>query len=89
MASISLKDKKNIISLLSFKACSIGTFKSTINNNHRCEPCPLNSYTKDKGAPSCLCNDGFFRLNVSLSNSPCIGKLLYLINKLFQMFSNQ
>ncbi|CAF0888020.1 unnamed protein product [Rotaria sordida] len=55
------------------KACSIGTFKSTINNNHRCERCPLNSHTKDKGASSCICNDGFFRLNTSLSNSPCIG----------------
>ncbi|CAF0852909.1 unnamed protein product [Adineta ricciae] len=54
-------------------ACSIGTYKSTISNNQRCEPCPLNSYTKDKGASSCLCNDGFFRLNTSLSKSACIG----------------
>ncbi|UJR30946.1 hypothetical protein I4U23_018458 [Adineta vaga] len=55
------------------KACSIGTFKSTISNNQRCEPCPLNSHTKDRGASSCICNDGFFRLNTSLLKSPCIG----------------
>lgn len=81
MASTSLRFrryKKKITSfffLLSFPACSIGSFKSTISNNHRCEPCPLNSYTRDKAATSCLCNDGFFRLNASLFNSPCIGKL--------------
>lgn len=56
------------------QACSIGTYKSTISNNQRCERCPLNSHTKDKGASSCICNDGFFRLNASLYNSPCFGK---------------
>ena len=55
-------------------ACSMGYFKSTINNEQRCEACPLNSYTKEKGATSCLCQDGFFRLNASLFQSPCIGK---------------
>lgn len=79
MASISFllgrSKKKHIFFLLFFPACPIGSFKSTISNNHRCEPCPLNSYTRDKSATSCLCNDGFFRLNASLFNSPCVGKL--------------
>ena len=56
-----------------FVACPIGSFKSTISNDHRCEPCPLNSFTRDKGAASCLCQDGFFRLNASLFHSGCIG----------------
>ncbi|CAF4090936.1 unnamed protein product [Rotaria socialis] len=70
-----LIDNKNngLLSRAICKACSIGTFKSTISNNYRCERCPLNSHTKDKGASSCICNDGFFRLNASLSNSPCFG----------------
>jgi len=54
------------------KACSMGYFKSTINNEQRCETCPLNSFTKEKGASSCHCHDGFFRLNASLFQSPCI-----------------
>jgi len=72
---INIKKKTNtfIVFFYIFKACSIGTFKSTINNKNRCEPCPLNSYTKEKGASSCTCNDGFFRLNSSLLNTPCIG----------------
>jgi hypothetical protein len=83
----SLKDKKKHYVFVFFKACAIGTFKSTINDNHRCDPCPLNSYTKDKGASSCTCNDGFFRLNASVFNSPCIGKLSNIINKLLKIFN--
>jgi hypothetical protein len=59
-------DKSYLIILL---VCPIGTFKSTISNEHRCEQCPLNSHTKDKGSSLCICNEGFFRLN-----SSCIGK---------------
>lgn len=51
----------------------MGYFKATTNNEQRCETCPLNSFTKEKGASSCLCHDGFFRLNASLFQSPCIG----------------
>lgn len=54
--------------------CSIGTYKSTVSNNERCQQCPLNSHTIDKGSSLCICNDGFFRLNSSIFNSPCIGK---------------
>ncbi|CAF0812320.1 unnamed protein product [Rotaria sordida] len=54
------------------KVCPLGTYKSTISNNDRCEQCPLNSYTISKGSLSCICNDGFFRLNSSIVNSPCI-----------------
>lgn len=57
-----------------FVVCPIGTFKSIISNDHHCEQCPLNSYTKDKGSSLCTCNDGFFRLNSSKIDSPCIGK---------------
>jgi len=57
-----------------FLVCPIGTYKSTISNDHRCEQCPLNSHTNDKGSSFCICNDGFFTLNSSILNSPCIGK---------------
>jgi hypothetical protein len=82
-----LKTKKKHYVFVFFKACAIGTFKSTINDNHRCDPCPLNSHTKDKSASSCICNDGFFRLNASVFNSPCIGKLSNIINKLLKIFN--
>ncbi len=54
--------------------CPIGTYKSTVSNDHHCEQCPLNSHTNDKGAAFCLCDDGFFRLNSSIVDSSCIGK---------------
>ncbi|CAF1122630.1 unnamed protein product [Adineta steineri] len=56
------------------KVCPIGTFKSKISNDYRCEPCPLNSHTKDKGSSLCTCNDRFFRLNSSIINSSCISE---------------
>ncbi|CAF0868855.1 unnamed protein product [Adineta ricciae] len=54
--------------------CSLGTFKSTVSNEQRCEQCPLNSHTKEKGSTSCICNQDFFRLNSSVINSSCIAR---------------
>ncbi|CAF0904971.1 unnamed protein product [Adineta ricciae] len=59
-------------SLHSIYFCSLGTFKSTVSNEQRCEQCPLNSHTKEKGSTSCICNQSFFRLNSSVINSSCI-----------------
>ena len=54
--------------LIILLVCPIDTYKSTISNANRCEQCPLNSHTNEKGSDECLCNDGFIRLN-----SSCIG----------------
>ena len=52
----------------------MGLYKSTISNEDRCEQCPMNSHTNERGTAVCRCDDGFFRFNSSVENSPCIGK---------------
>ncbi len=54
--------------------CLEGTFKSDIGNS-QCKPCPLNSWTPSNGYKSCICNNGYFRPDENLINSPCIRKL--------------
>ena len=60
--------------------CPIGTFKSTAGNDHPCQKCPPNSYTKETGSTVCICRSGFFRLNSSSLTSACIGeKSIFLL----------
>ncbi|XP_069506480.1 ephrin type-B receptor 5-like isoform X2 [Ambystoma mexicanum] len=53
------------------RACSPGTYKMSIGENSKCEPCPRHSHAPNIGSALCICQDGFYRTTTDSPKDPC------------------
>ena len=55
-----------------FLACPQGKYKLEASNEQECKYCPINSWTESIGETRCECKDGYYRLDVTEYDAPCI-----------------